>query len=179
MIDNAFKPPRILVFTGDGKGKTTAALGMALRACGHGQRVLFVQFIKADNSTGEMAAIHHLPGLELMQTGLGFVPRPNHPAYPAHQKAAREAIARIEQALRAGADALVVLDEVCTAISLGLVELQSVLNALACAKPGTNVVLTGRSAPNELIEKADTVTEMRCIKHAYQEGRGADPGVEW
>lgn len=179
MTDNASKPPRILVFTGDGKGKTTAALGMAVRACGHGQRVLFVQFIKADDSTGEIAAIQHLPGIELVQTGLGFVPRSSHPTFPSHQKAARQAITRIEQALGAGAYSLVVLDEACTAISLGLIELQTVLAAVACAKPGTNLVLTGRAAPDELIKKADTVTEMVCIKHAHQTGRGADPGVEW
>jgi cob(I)alamin adenosyltransferase len=170
---------RLLVFTGEGKGKTTAALGMVLRACGHGQRVLVVQFIKADDSPGEIAALRRLPGVELWQCGRGFVPPPTHASFPLHRQAAAEGLARVEQALRARDHDLVVLDELCIAIALGLLELDAVLAALSLAVAPTHLVLTGRNAPAALIEKADTVTEMRCIKHAFETTRCADRGVEW
>lgn len=179
MIEHKQTGSRILVFTGDGKGKTTAALGMALRALGHGQRVLFLQFMKGDDSTGEIAAFRSLLGIEFVQTGLGFVPRPGHPNYPKHQAAARVALARVDGALLEGAADLVVLDEVCTAVSSGLLEAQAVLAVLEKARPGTHLVLTGRGAPAAFIERADTVTEMRCVKHALSSGRSADEGVEW
>jgi cob(I)alamin adenosyltransferase len=173
------KPSRVLVLTGDGKGKTTAALGMALRAVGHGQRVLFVQFIKADASTGEVTGVRQLPGMSLVQTGLGFVPPPTHPAYPAHRKAALEGLALGKQALRDGAADLVVFDEVCVAIARGLLDVEAVLTAVGNARPGTTVMLTGRGAPDALIAAADTVTNMCCVKHALQSGHAADAGVEW
>jgi len=170
---------RIIIFTGDGKGKTTAALGMALRACGHGQRVLVVQFIKADQSSGEVSALRDLPKIELIQCGLGFVPPPTHAAFPAHQQAAAQALNRVKEAIESSLYNLVILDEVCTAIDLELVSTQSVLNTIALAKDHSNLVLTGRGAPNALIERADTVTEMHCVKHAFNSGRKADAGVEW
>jgi cob(I)alamin adenosyltransferase len=173
------RPSRLLVLTGDGKGKTTAALGMALRAVGHGQRVLFVQFLKADTSAGEIAGVRHLPGVRLVQTGIGFVPPPTHPAYPAHRTAALQGLAIAEQALREGAADLVVLDEVCVAIARGLLGVEAVLTVVGNARPGTNVLLTGRSAPDAVIAAADTVTNMVCVKHALPTGRGADVGVEW
>jgi cob(I)alamin adenosyltransferase len=173
--------PRVLLFTGNGKGKTTAALGTALRAAGHGQRVLFVQFLKAQDSTGEIAAARHLPGVELVQTGRGFVPPRTHTDYATHRSAAQAGLAMVEHAVgeRASAAGLVVLDEVCTAISLGLLEVEEVLMVVAKAQPGTNVILTGRDAPDALIAAADTVTDMHCVKHALGAGCGADPGVEW
>lgn len=170
---------RILIFTGDGKGKTTAALGMALRAVGHGQRVSFVQFLKNDATTGELAAARHLPGMSIEQAGLGFVPSPTHVAYAAHRQAAQAALARVEQVLDSGAADLVVLDEVCVAISKQLLDVATVLRVLGHARAGTNIVLTGRGASAELMEAADTVTSMTCVKHAMQAGRGADAGVEW
>jgi cob(I)alamin adenosyltransferase len=172
------QPGRLLVFTGDGKGKTTAALGMALRAVGHGQRVLFVQFVKADASTGEVDGARHLPGFRLVQTGLGFVPTPADAAYLAHQRAAVEGLGIVEQALLHGSADLVVLDEVCVAVAKGLLEVETVLAAIGNAASGANVVLTGRDAVPALIAAADTVTEMGCVKHALQAGRGADAGVE-
>lgn len=172
-------PARLLVFTGDGKGKTTAALGMALRAAGHRQRVLFVQFVKADASTGEVAAVQHLPGLRLVQAGLGFVPQPTHSSYPAHRAAALAGLDLVAQALRDDTAELVVLDEVCVAIARGLLDVQAVLAVLGNAQPSITMVLTGRHAPEALIEAADTVTDMCCVKHALQAGRAADEGVEW
>ncbi len=172
-------PGRLLVFTGDGKGKTTAALGMALRAAGHGQPVLIVQFLKSDASTGEMAAIGRLPGVEMVQHGRGFLPRRPGAAMDEHRQAAETALAAAREALKAGRHRLVILDEVCVAIRAGLLAASSVMDALREARSGVCVVLTGRGAPEELLELADTVTEMRCVKHGYQLGILAEQGVEY
>ena len=103
---------RVLLFTGDGKGKTTAALGLALRACGHGLRVLALQFVKAA-PTGELAAARHLPGFELVQCGRGFVPAPNSPAFEEHCRAAAAGLELAAEAMRSERYGLVILDEIC------------------------------------------------------------------
>jgi cob(I)alamin adenosyltransferase len=168
---------RLLVFTGDGKGKTTAALGMVLRATGHGQRALIVQFIKSDTSTGEV--LNKLMNAEIVLVGLGFVPPPEHPAFPLHRQAAEAGLELVGRALRARHYDLVVLDEVCLAIAKGLLDEDTMLDVVANAGPGVCVVLTGRGASDRLLAAADTATEMRCLKHALQEGRPAEKGVEW
>lgn len=170
---------RILLFTGDGKGKTTAAIGMAVRAGGHGMRTLVVQFIKDDAQTGEIAACEHLPGLEIMQCGRGFVPSETAPEFEKHEEAVRETLGRVEQAFESGEYDMVVLDEICTAVSRNLADEESVVNALKKAKSNLIVVMTGRGAGKRMIEVADTVTEMRCVKHGYRAGRKAQKGVEY
>jgi len=170
---------RILLFTGDGKGKTTAALGMALRAAGHGMRTLFIQFIKDDPSTGELAACKVLPGVKAVQAGRGFVPNPQDPAFGEHCRAAREGLALAEKALRESACDLLVLDEICLAVAKGLLEEDDVVVAIRKAGPSIVVVLTGRSAPAGLIALADTVTEMRAVKHGLSQGLPAKKGVEY
>ena len=172
-------PARILLFTGDGKGKTTAALGMALRASGHGMRILILQFIKANSSVGEIAACRHLPGVEIGQTGLGFVPKPSHSSFPGHRRAAEEGLELARKALQSGQYDLVILDEICTAVSRGLLEEECVIEAVRQAHPVACVVMTGRNATRALIDLADTVTEMRSIKHGFAEGRAAEKGVEY
>ena len=171
--------PRILVFTGDGKGKTTAALGMALRAAGHKMPVLIIQFIKADDSTGELAALKSLPGVEIRQVGLGFVPRADSPAFAGHRQAAVRGLETAAAALAAGVHRMIILDEICTAVTKDLLAEEAVVAAMKQAPPATIVVLTGRHASKGLIDLADTVTEMRCIKHGYQQGRKAQEGVEF
>lgn len=173
------KEPRILVFTGAGKGKTTAALGMALRAAGHKMPTLIIQFIKADDSTGELAALRALPGVEVRQTGRGFVPRPDSPAFAEHKNAAVRGLETAAAALATGAYRMIVLDEICTAVAKNLLAEESVVAAVKQAPPGSIVVLTGRHASLGLIDLADTVTEMRCIKHGHQQGRKAQEGVEF
>ncbi len=170
--------PRVLLFTGDGKGKTTAALGMALRAAGHGLRVLIVQFVKGDPETGENRAVTLLPGVELRQRGLGFIPRPTAASFAAHREAAINALREAAEALASGHHDLVVLDEVCVAVAKGLLGEQAVCEAVNKARAGTCVVLTGRGATPALIDLADTVTDMRCVKHAFEAGRRAQTGVE-
>ena len=171
--------PRIIINTGDGKGKTTAALGLALRAFGHGMKVMIVQFVKADKKTGELAAAARMPGVEILQTGLGFVPKPDSPDYEKHRQYAEEGLRLAGRALSGDAYDVVILDEICTALALGLLNEDDVVAALKAAPEASIIVLTGRSATKELIDLADTVTEMCCIKHGFNAGIPAEEGVEW
>jgi cob(I)alamin adenosyltransferase len=168
----------ILIFTGNGKGKSTAAFGMALRAVGHGQRVLILQFMKNDADVGELAGLKRL-GIRVEQCGLGFVPRPDHPLYAAHRKAAEQGLARAEAAIFSGEHDLIILDEMCGAVARGLLEEERVADLLRRAPAGLNLVLTGRNAPEALLEIADTVSEIQPLKHAFDQGVHARRGVEF
>jgi cob(I)alamin adenosyltransferase len=170
---------RILIFTGDGKGKTTAALGMALRARGHGIEVAIVQFVKADTKTGEFAALSRLSGVEIFVTGRGFVPPETDPGFADHCRAAEEGLRIASEAARSGRFGLVILDEGCYAVARGLIAEESVLRLLREAVPGVTVVLTGRGATEGLIAAADTVSEIHCVKHGFDAGRAAQKGVEF
>lgn len=170
---------RILIFTGDGKGKTTAALGMALRAHGHGIPVAFIQFVKSDKETGEYAALKEMAGVEIVVTGLGFVPRPADPRFVDHRLAAEDGLRIAGEAVFSGRYGLVVLDELCTAVALNLLTEEAVLAFLDAAPPVCTVALTGRGATDGLIKAADTVSEIRCIKHGFNSGRKAQRGVEF
>ncbi|MEW6356013.1 MAG: cob(I)yrinic acid a,c-diamide adenosyltransferase [Planctomycetota bacterium] len=172
-------PGRILLFTGDGKGKTTAALGMALRAVGHGMPTFILQFMKADPSTGEIAALKRLPNVEIVQAGLGFAPPPGSPKFPEHAQAARNALAKASEALASDKYAMVILDEICNAVARGLLDEDRVVQMVEKKPEGMILVLTGRGATDRLIALADTVTEMRAIKHGLAEGRKAQEGVEF
>lgn len=169
--------PRILIFTGDGKGKTTAALGMVLRASGHAMRIGIIQFIKCDDSVGEHRALAAMANVRVVQTGLGFVPREACSREP-HRFAAEDGLRLARESILSGEYDLVILDEICNAVSLGLLEESAVVELVQLAPPAMCLVLTGRGATPGLIDLADTVTEMRCVKHAYHTGRGADRGVE-
>jgi cob(I)alamin adenosyltransferase len=171
--------PRILVFTGDGKGKTTAALGMALRAAGHAMRTCVLQFVKHDAAVGEVAATAGSPFIEILQVGQGFLPPAGSAEMAGHRAAAQEGIRQAAEILAAGQYPLVVLDEVCFAVARGLLDEQQVIEAVGRARDGTCVVLTGRDATAGLVALADTVTEMRCVKHAMRSGIPARKGVEW
>lgn len=170
--------PRILIFTGDGKGKTTAALGMALRAAGHGQRVLIIQFIKADSSVGEIAALQKMPGIEIIQTGRGFLPPSTNPAFAGHCEMAERGLSLAAEAIGSGEYDMVVLDEICVAVAKGLLNEEDVVRAISTEKPIT-LVLTGRSAGERLIALADTVSEVCCIKHGLKDGWKKQKGVEY
>lgn len=183
MVDTSQEESRglVLVNTGDGKGKTTAALGTVLRAVGYGHRCLIVQFIKGSWSYGELKSIKRLePEVEFHRMGKGFVgiiddnlPREEH------EKAAHEALAFAKQRLASGDYKLVLLDEIFIAIGLNLITTGDVLDLMDARPPQTTLILTGRGAPAEIIERADTVTEMREIKHAYRKGILAQRGVDF
>lgn len=168
----------ILIFTGNGKGKSTAAFGMALRAAGHGQRILVLQFLKSDDTTGELAGCRQL-GIEVRQVGRGFVPKQDHPAYPDHKKAAEAGFEQARQVLQDGQVELLVLDEICGAVALGLLDEETVLDAVSRSSDRVNVVLTGRGATEKMIALADTVSEMVPHKHALEAGIPAREGVEF
>jgi len=169
----------ILIFTGNGKGKSTAAFGMALRAAGHGQRILILQFMKADDSTGELVSFREKLGIDIRLTGLGFVPKPEHPKYPVHREAAQKAFAVARKAMQSGDYDLLILDEICGSVACGLIDENQVLEAVKTSRDDLNIVLTGRNATAAMIAMADTVTEMVPHKHALENGVPARRGVEF
>jgi cob(I)alamin adenosyltransferase len=170
--------PRVLLFTGDGKGKTTAALGMVLRAAGHGMKVYVIQFVKGNPDVGEIRALAQLQHVAVVQTGRGFLPKPGDPALAEHCAAAEEGLGIAREKMAAGQHDLVILDEICFAVTRGLLREDDVISAVRAARPGSCVVLTGRGATPGLIALADTATEMRCLKHGMQSGIQAQKGVE-
>jgi cob(I)alamin adenosyltransferase len=170
---------RILVFTGDGKGKTTAALGLVLRAVGHQMPAFVVQFIKNAGSTGELTAFRQLPLVRIEQRGLGFVPPPQHPTYKNHKKAAQAALLKAKTVVNSRRYKVVVLDEICNALHKKLISQKAVLSLIKGAPHSKIIVLTGRHAPHALIALADTATEMTCLKHGFEADRPAEKGVEF
>jgi cob(I)alamin adenosyltransferase len=168
---------RIIVHTGDGKGKTTAAFGAALRASGHGLKTAVVQFIKGTWDYGETRAIEGCPNIEVTRIGSGFTWLAEDPAEP--ERLAQQAweIAR-ELALSDRYD-LLVLDELTYALVEGYVSTEDVLAMLADRPQRLSVIITGRDAPRELVDAADTVTDMRCVKHAFAQGVPARRGIEY
>lgn len=170
-------PGRLLLFTGDGKGKTTAALGTMLRAWGRGMRVACVQFVKpAGAAFGEHRAGKRL-GWEVEALGAGLVRDPKRA--PEHRAAARRAWARARARLADPKVDLLVLDEITLPIRWGWIGVSGVLAALRTRPEGMHVICTGRGAPAALAAAADTVTEMRCRRHAFDRGVPALPGIEF
>jgi len=166
----------VLVHTGNGKGKSSSAFGMIARALGHNMRVGVVQFIKGSSSTGEEAFFRRFPEVEYHVMGEGFTWETQD-----KQRDIASAQAAWDTAcgmLRNPDIALVVLDEINIALKLHYLQIEQVLEALRNRPVMQHVVLTGRAAPDALIEYADTVTEMRPIKHAFDAGICAQPGVE-
>lgn len=170
----------VIVHTGNGKGKTTAALGMGLRAWGHGWRVLILQFIKGGWKYGELEAIGKLgPHFVIRQMGEGFVKGSNDDAMAEHRQAAREALTAARDEIASGAWDYIVLDEINYAVKFGLIDVADVLDLLASKPASLHIVLTGRDAAEAIIDKADLVTEMKEIKHPYQHGIKAQVGIEF
>jgi cob(I)alamin adenosyltransferase len=171
----------VIVFTGDGKGKSTAAIGMAVRAAGHGMRVRIIQFIKGAWRTGEEASLRRLlPEVELTRAGRGFTIdrlRDERISDAEHAAAARAGLAEARAAI-ADAD-LVVLDEILGSITARLVTVDEVLELIRSKPATSHLVLTGRGAPAELVDAADLVTEMRLMKHPFTSGVVAQKGVEF
>lgn len=175
-----------IVYTGNGKGKTSAALGAVLRALGHGWRVLVIQFFKGDWPIvfGEVELAKRLgPQLEVLQLGRGFVKAMgDKKPFEEHLAAAREALATAEARIRSGAYDLIVLDEIVYAIDYAGVQLVSLDEVLALidAKPASlHLILTGRDAPQALIDRADLVTRMEEVKHPWQSKIPAQAGIDW
>lgn len=172
----------LIVNTGDGKGKSTAAFGMAIRAAGHGQKVGLVQFIKGKWRTGEQEAIKRFPEIEHIVSGEGFTwNSQDHDKDVAAARKGWEAAVRIIEASRADASAygVLILDELNIALRYSHLPVDEIVSALSDLPESLSVVVTGRDAPAELIEIADTVTEMKPIKHAFEAGIQARKGVDF
>ena len=176
---NGDKGKRLVhIYTGAGKGKTTAALGLAIRACGHHWRVLIIQFMKGDSGYGELQVIKNISNIELIQTGLpNFVQKGN----PSEEdiRLAQEGILKSQQALVSGNYDLVILDEINVAIDFGLIQLNDVIHLVKSKPDNVELVLTGRNAHPELVKWADYVSEILNIKHPYQSGTQNRKGIEF
>lgn len=170
----------ILINTGPGKGKTTAALGTAFRAVGNGMRVLMLQFLKGSWHYGELDAAKAFgDNFVLKQMGRGFVKVGGAETDPEDIRMVEEAWSEAKAAIESGTWDLVVLDEINYAIGYGMLDPLQVAETLRNRPDMVHVILTGRNAHPALVEIADTVTEMREVKHAYQKGILAQRGIEY
>ena len=170
----------VIVYTGNGKGKTTAALGMVVRALGYDWRILMIQFIKGDWMYGELEGYKKLaPNFELKRMGRGFVrimgdKRP----IEEHIVAAKNALNYAKENLDKDYD-IIILDEINVAIKEGLLDLPEVIKVVQSRPSYLTMILTGRNAAKQIIELADLVTEMREIKHPFKKGMLAQPGIDY
>ena len=170
-----------IVYTGKGKGKTTAALGIALRATGYNKKICMIQFIKGSWHYGEMSSSKRLePEFEMVAIGKGFVgilddnsPREDH------EKIAQEAIKISNEKIQSGKYDIVILDEINYAVNLQLISINDVLNLIKDKPSDVDLVLTGNYAKDEVIEMADLVTEMKQVKHPFQRGIKAKEGIDF
>ncbi len=170
----------ILVHTGPGKGKTTAAMGIGLRAVGQGMRVLMLQFIKGSWHYGELDAVAAFgEKFVIKPMGRGFVKVGTEKPDPEDVRMVEDAWREAEEALHSGLWDLVILDEINYAISYGMLAVAKVVEALRKKPEMVHVILTGRNAHPTIVELADTVTEMRQLKHAYDRGVLAQRGIEY
>lgn len=171
----------VIVYTGKGKGKTTAALGIALRAVGYKKKICMIQFIKGSWHYGEMHSSKKLePEFEMIAVGKGFVgilddksPKEDH------KETAKEAIRISKEKIRSGAYDIVILDEINYAVNLELISIKEVMELIESKPSETDLVLTGNYAKKEIIERADLVTEMKEIKHPFQLGIKAKKGIDF
>jgi cob(I)alamin adenosyltransferase len=166
------------VYTGNGKGKTSAAFGLALRAVGRGLRVYIIQFIKGGFDYGELYVIDKLPNLTLKAFGRGKFITANPPDREDF-KLAKQAFQLAKQIVEDGEHDVVILDEINVALSLKLLDLEEVLELIKSKPRHVELVLTGRRAPDQIIEAADLVTEMKEVKHPFNKGIPARKGIEY
>jgi cob(I)alamin adenosyltransferase len=187
MIENLrlFEPKKktglILVMTGEGKGKSTAALGIALRAAGYDMKVCIIEFMKGNMYSGEIDGIKKLaPHSELHITGKGFYrATDDQKTYNEHREKAQDAIALAKKKMLSGHYDILILDEINNAVALKLVDLQQVLELIESKPLLMHLVLTGRDAHPEIVKRAHTVTEMKNIKHAYQQAIEPQKGIDY
>ena len=167
----------IIVYTGNGKGKTTAALGLVMRALGRELAVAVVQFIKGKWKTGERDFCEKQPGLTFLVMGRGFTWESDD--LSRDKRAAEAAWQAAKQLIVDGKHHVVVLDELTYVINYSFVPLDDVMQTLQTRPPHVSVVVTGRNAPDELCALADLVTEMKSVKHPFDKGKKAQPGIDY
>jgi cob(I)alamin adenosyltransferase len=168
---------RIVIHTGDGKGKTTAALGTVFRALGHDQKVCVIQFIKGQGKYGEQVFAEKLENLDWHICGKGFVF--NKENLDEDRKVAEEGFALAAEVIASDRYDLVVLDELTYLPVLGFLPVEKIVETLISKPQRLTIIITGRKAPQELIEIADTVSDITVVKHALQQGIKAQKGVEF
>ncbi|MBI5756388.1 MAG: cob(I)yrinic acid a,c-diamide adenosyltransferase [Nitrospirae bacterium] len=171
----------VLVITGHGKGKTTAALGMALRAAGYDMKVCIIYLMKGDMYSGELDGIKKLsPNVEIQMTGKGFCGIMKNPfSFEEHRANAQMAVKLAVEKMTSGKFDIIILDEINNALKLGLVDLPQVIELIDKKPPLMHLILTGRDAHPEVIKRAHTVTEMKDIKHAFREGIEPQKGIDY
>ena len=171
------KKGRIIIHTGDGKGKTTAALGTVFRALGHDHKVCVIQFIKGQGKYGERLFAEQIENLDWHICGKGFVFKKEQ--IDEDKKVAEDGFALAAESIASDRYDLVVLDELTYLPNLGFLPIEKIVETLVAKPKRLNVIITGRDAPQELVELADTVSDITVIKHAYQKGIKAQKGVEF
>lgn len=171
----------VVVLTGHGKGKTTSAMGMALRSAGHGLKVSIIQFMKGDIYSGEWDGVKLLGGLvELTPTGKGFCGIQGNPyPYEEHRRNAQAALQLVDSKMASGHFQVLILDEINNALALKLVDLEQVTRILERRPPQMHLILTGRDAHPDIVAAADTVSEVREVKHAYRKDIEPQPGIDY
>jgi cob(I)alamin adenosyltransferase len=171
----------VVVITGNGKGKTSSAMGMALRAAGHRMKVCIIQFMKGDLYSGEWDGVTHLEKyVELFHTGKGFCGIEGNPySHKEHRKNAQDALELVKSKLGSNAFDLIILDEINNALALDLVDLEQVKEILSLRPDRLHMILTGRDVHTDIVDMADTVSEVREIKHAYRKGIEPQPGIDY
>src|SRR3972149_5387264 len=182
MYRKDLKEGLVLINTGEGKGKTTAALGLALRAAGHNQKVLIMQFIKGRFDTGEFRIIKKLkPMIEIERLGKGFIRFKDGKPAPtrAQVKNSSESFEYACKKVASGRYDMIILDEIINLMSYGLLKIEDTIDLIKNKPKKLCIVLTGRNAPRKLLDMADTVTEMREVKHAFYRGIKAKKGIEY
>jgi cob(I)alamin adenosyltransferase len=180
-LEPSKKKGLIVVITGYGKGKTTTALGIAVRACGHDMRTSIIQFMKGDIYAGEWDGVRKMGcTVELVSTGKGFCGIQGNP-YPfkEHRKNAQDAIILTREKMTSGLWDILILDEINNALHLGLVDLDQVLEIIRSKPAEMHLVFTGRDAHPQVVEMADTVSEVLEVKHAYRKDIEPQPGIDY
>ena len=168
----------VIVFTGEGKGKTLAAVGLALRASGHGMKTLMIQFLKGEGSSGEQNICPTVvPFIEIYPFGIGFVYDGDDPG--PHSDVARKAWRFMEEKLKEDHYDILILDEFAVAVDLGLIDEKRLTDLLSRKSGELHVVITGRNATQEMIRAADVVTQMMEVKHIYHDGVPAVKGLDY
>jgi cob(I)alamin adenosyltransferase len=173
-----FKKGYVQLYTGNGKGKTTASLGLTLRAAGAGLKSIVIQFMKGQHYS-ELDAVPLLDGrLTIEQYGSGKFCRPENNNFTEHLELAKKGYKRAKEVLEEGKYKIVVLDEIVTTLGFKLLSVEEIIGLIDLKPEDLELIITGRGAPEELIERCDLVTEMKEIKHYYTEGIMARKGIE-
>lgn len=169
----------VIVYTGNGKGKTTAALGLVIRASGYKNKVLIIQFIK-NTFSGEIKSLKLFKSVKVIQGGKGFVGiLGDKLSLEEHKKAAQEALEKLSREILSGKWDLVIADEILGAVAGKLLNVSQAIELIKSKPVNLNLVLTGRNAPKEIIKMADLVTEMKEIKHPFRKGMLAKEGIDY